>query len=71
MAFTFLGAVIFPIAFYWAGGLEKDNPSRLWAILSAVISLVVLSLRTGPMGLVLGQVGLYIGITLYRAKHKA
>ncbi len=47
---------------------EGDNHGILWAGLSAFVSLLVLSVfKAGWSWLVLAQIGLYLGIAVFRA----
>jgi len=59
-------------AFYYRAA-EFENESRLlWCGLSLVISLATLFyFHWGWLGAVLGQVGLFAGITLFRVTRKS
>ena len=58
------------ITFYRAGEHERSWGS-LWAALSIMISFLVIGfLRLGIMGILLGQLGLFFGITIYRMFRK-
>ena len=61
---------VFAAFFYRAA--EFENESRLlWCGLSIVISLVTLFyLHWGLLGIVLSQIGLFIGITVFRMVRK-
>ena len=64
-------AVICVITFYGAGGLDAQDGSRdpgvLWALLSALISAIVLIAFKGSWGfLLLSQVALFVGIGAVR-----
>jgi len=68
--FSFLLIALFAAFFYRAA--EFENESRLlWCGLSLVISLTTLfCFHWGLLGTVLGQVGLFAGITLFRVARK-
>jgi hypothetical protein len=58
--------VVFAIFFYRAGVFD-DGPALLWAVLSIGISLLVWQvLKWGMAGLILGQIGLFVGIGVVR-----
>jgi len=69
--FAILMVVAFAVFFYRAA--EFENESRLlWCGLSLVISLATLFyLHWGWLGTVLGQVGLFVGITVFRMTRKS
>lgn len=63
--------IVFALFFYRAGAFD-NSPGWLWAILSAAISLLIWQwLHGGLIALVLGQVGLFFGITLFRVLRKS
>jgi hypothetical protein len=65
------GVIAFAVFFYRAGEFENDgSPGLLWTVLSLAVSLLTLWLRMGLMGLLFGQICLYLGITLYRVNRK-
>ena len=68
--FSILLIAVFGAFFYRAA--EFENESRLlWCGLSIVISLVTLFyFGWGWLGTVLGQVGLFAGITIFRVARK-
>lgn len=68
--FAILLIAVFAAFFYRAA--EFENESRLlWCGLSLVISLATLFyFHWGWLGTVLGQVGLFVGITLFRITRK-
>ena len=68
--FSILLIALFAAFFYRAA--EFENESRLlWCGLSLVISLATMFyLHWGLLGAVLGQVGLFAGITLFRIVRK-
>jgi hypothetical protein len=68
--FAFLLIAVFAAFFYRAA--EFENESRLlWCGLSLVISLATLFyFHWGLLGVVLGQVGLFAGITIFRMMRK-
>jgi hypothetical protein len=62
--------VVFAIFFYRAGEFE-GGPSLLWTVLSVLISFLFWHwLRLGLFGMILGQVGLFVGIGVYRVMRK-
>jgi hypothetical protein len=67
---TFVLMVVFAIFFYRAG--EFDGSSGvLWSVLSAVISIVTWRvLGWGALGVLMAQVGLFLGITVFRMLRK-
>jgi hypothetical protein len=70
LSFTLVGAVVCAVFFYRAGEFE-DAPGLLWAALSVLISVLALRwLRLGLLGLLLAQVGLFVGIAAYRVIRK-
>ena len=69
-SFTFVAIVAFAVFFYRAGEFEGSSGAA-WAGLSAVISLAIWRwLHGGIIAVLLGQVGLFVGITLYRSYKK-
>ena len=68
--FTILLISLFGAFFYRAA--EFENESRLlWCGLSIVISLATMFfLHWGWLGIVFGQVGLFVGITVFRMTRK-
>jgi len=63
--------VVFAIFFYRAGVFE-NAPGLLWAALSVVISFLIWQwLRWGLLGIILGQVGLFFGISVFRVIRKS
>ena len=70
-SFNLVLMVVFAIFFYRAGELE-DSPGLLWAALSALISFLVWQwLRWGLLAMILGQIGLFVGIGVFRAIRKS
>ena len=69
--FSILLTAVFAAFFYRAA--EVENASRLlWCGLSIAISAAVLFfLHWGWLGIVLGQVGLFAGITVFRMTRKS
>jgi len=65
-------AIVCAFSFYRAGQIESVNEARdygfPWALVSALISLLVLVVFNASWGiLLLSQVGLFFGIGIYRA----
>ncbi len=57
--------------FFFCAGKFEGASGLAWAALSIGISLVIWRWLHGGMGfLLLGQLGLYIGITVFRARRK-
>ncbi len=70
-SFTFVLLLVCAVFFYRAGKFEGSS-GLAWAGLSVLISVVVWSLLHGGfIAVLLGQVGLFVGITLYRSRKKA
>jgi hypothetical protein len=58
--------VVFAVFFYRAAESEKES-GLLWCGLSVLISLAAMFLLPwGWLGILLGQVGLFAGITIFR-----
>ncbi len=67
---TFILGVVCTIFYYRAGEYENSS-GVVWAGLSAVISLVLWTVaHVGFLGTLLGQVGLFAGLTLWRCRGK-
>ena len=70
-SFNFVLMVAFAILFYRAGVFD-DSSGLLWATLSVLISFLVWQwLRWGLMAMVLGQIGLFVGIGVFRVIRKS
>ena len=58
-------------AFFYRAGEEDGYSGVLWGGLSILISLVLyLVLNGGFLGIVLGQLGLFVAITAYRVRRE-
>jgi hypothetical protein len=58
-------------AFYYRAAQFENESTLIWCGLSVSISvLTIFWLHWGWLGIILGQVGLFIGITLFRLRHK-
>jgi len=69
-SFDFILMVVFAIFFYRAGVFD-GGPALLWAALSVLISLLVWQgLGWGLVAMILGQVGLFVGIGVFRVIRK-
>jgi hypothetical protein len=69
-SFNFLVMVGAAIFFYRAAVFE-ESPAWIWTGLSIAISVVIWqALHWGLLSLILGQVGLYLGIWIYRIIRK-
>ena len=69
-SFSFIIIVICAVFFYRAGEFENSS-GILWAGLSALISFIIWRwLNGGVLALLLGQVALFAGITVYRSRQK-
>ena len=65
-SFTTLAIIASAIFFYRAAKYDGSS-AVLWVVLSVVISLLLLTLlRLGMVGIILGQAGLFLGITFFR-----
>ena len=70
-SFTFILAVVCAVFFYRAGEFEGSS-GIVWAGMSAVISIAIWAwLHGGLIAVLLGQVALFVGITLYRSYKKS
>jgi hypothetical protein len=71
LSFPLVFLVVFAIFFYRAGEFE-GGPSIMWAALSVAVSLATWRwLGWGLFSLILGQVALFLGITIVRAMRKS
>ncbi|HUB86287.1 MAG TPA: hypothetical protein VMB22_00230 [Verrucomicrobiae bacterium] len=69
--FTILIISVFA-AFFWRAAEFENASALLWGGLSLTISMVMLLLiHAGLIGIILGQVGLFAGITLFRVLRKS
>jgi hypothetical protein len=69
-SFNFVLLILMAVFFYRAADFE-DGPRLLWTALSVAISLLTWQvLRMGLLEMMLGQAGLFVGITLVRARRK-
>ncbi len=69
-SFTFVLLVACAVFFYRAGEYEGSS-GLAWAALSIFISITIWRwLNGGFIGVLLGQFGLFVGITLYRSHKK-
>ena len=58
-------------AFFWRAAQFENASCWLWGGLSLAISLVMLHwLGFGPLGIIVGQSGLFFAITLFRVLRK-
>ena len=58
-------------AFYYRAAQFENESTLIWCGLSVSISaLTVFWLHWGLLGIILGQLGLFIGITLFRLRQK-
>jgi hypothetical protein len=70
-SFNFLLTVVFAIFFYRAGEFD-GGPGLLWAALSVAISLLIWQwLRWGLFAMLLGQIGLFVAIGVFRVIRKS
>jgi len=70
-SFAFVVLVASAIFFYRAAEFD-DGPGPLWAALSVAISLLIWQwLGWGLLAMILGQVGLFVCITLIRMLSKS
>ena len=70
-SFNFLLMVVFAIFFYRAGEFD-GGPGLLWAALSVAISFLIWQwLGWGLLAMLLGQVGLFVAIGVFRVIRKS
>jgi hypothetical protein len=70
-SFNFVLLAGFAIFFYRAGEFE-NAPGLLWAVLSVLISLLFWQwLRWGTVGIIFGQIVLYVSIGVFRMNRKS
>jgi hypothetical protein len=70
-SFTALAIILSAIFFYRAAKIDGSS-AVLWVVLSVLVSLLLLTLfRLGVVGIILGQVGLFLGITFFRVIRKS
>lgn len=59
--------VIVSAVFYYRAGVHERSWAWLWTALSIAVSMAVLfGLRGGALGILGGQLALFIGITVFR-----
>jgi uncharacterized membrane protein YGL010W len=69
-SFHFVLLIVFAVFFYRAGVFD-NGPALLWAALSVLISLLVWQwLRWGLLAMIVGQIGLFVGIGVFRVIRK-
>ena len=57
--------------FFYRAGVFEDGPGILWAALSVLISILIWQwLGGGLFAMLLGQMGLFVGITVFRGIRK-
>jgi len=57
--------------FYYRAAVFENENTLIWSGLSILISALVLFwLHWGWLGIVFGQIGLYVGITIFRILRK-
>ena len=60
-------AIIVSAIFFYRGAKMDGSSAVLWVVLSVGISLLLLTLLgAGLVGIILGQAGLFVGITVFR-----
>ncbi len=65
-SFTII-AIIASAIFFYRGAKLDGSSTVLWVVLSVVISLLLRALlHAGIIGILLGQAGLFLGITIFR-----
>jgi len=58
--------------FFYRAGKHDDGPALLWAALSVAISFLILFwLKWGLFAMMLGQVGLFVGVGVFRVIRKS
>jgi len=69
--FEAVAMVVFAIFFYRAGQFD-GSPGLLWAALSIAVSFLAWQgLKWGLIGMLLGQIGLFVGIGIFRVCRKS
>jgi hypothetical protein len=70
---VFVGILIIACAlFFFRAGEFDGGPGVLWAVISVLISLLVWRVfRLGFIGILVGQLVLFVGITLVRTARKS
>ena len=69
--FTFVLILVCAAFFYRAGGVERSS-GIVWAGLSILISVVIWRwLHGGFISVLLGQIGLFAGLTLWQMREKS
>jgi hypothetical protein len=59
--------IIASAIFFYRAAKYDGSPAVLWVVLSIGVSLFLLTLfRLGGVGIILGQAGLFLGITIFR-----
>ena len=62
-----LVVIIASSIFFYRAAKYDGSSAFLWVVMSVVISLLLLTLfRLGGVGIILGQAGLFLGITFFR-----
>lgn len=57
--------------FFWRAAEMEDAPGWIWTVLSVLLSLLTLfRWHETWRGFILGQLALFVGITLYRMRSK-
>ena len=57
--------------FYYRAAVFENESTLIWSGLSVLISALALFwLHWGWLGIVIGQIGLYVGITIFRILRK-
>jgi hypothetical protein len=70
-SFNLVLLVVFAIFWYRAGEFD-DGPGLLWAVLSVAISFLIWQwLHWGLLPMILGQLCLFAGITVFRIIRKS
>jgi hypothetical protein len=60
-------AIIVSAIFFYRGAKVDGSSAILWVVLSVVISILLLTLfHAGVVGIILGQAGLFLGISIFR-----
>jgi len=60
-------AIIVSAIFFYRAAKYDGSSAFLWVVLSVVISLLLRTLfQVGAVGIILGQVGLFLGIAIFR-----
>lgn len=58
--------IVVAAAFFWKAAAREEESGIIWAGVSLVVSVLIMALGGGFVVLVLGQVAVFAGITVFR-----